>query len=174
MTLTSHRIIPRFLRGFSLPEVTISIGIAALGLTSVVGFLPQGLDAMRKAGNISTETRITQQILASVASAEWVDAQGADLLTDEFQGKRFYFDDLAVELEGNRPSADMTYVAEVQIPQQDISLPTGSSSSSTTVDPYLRRVVVKVGITASRDYDFDSAPATTYRTYATVVSRSGR
>lgn len=165
-----NRLKSRLLRGFSLPEATISIGIAALGLTSAIGFLPQSMQTLKKAGDIATETRITEQILSSISNAEWVDTSGNDLLTDEYQGKRYYFDDLAVQLDSKNPGDWVSYVAEVEVPQADVSLPASGSDS----DPYLRRVVVKVGNATTPTFDFGAAPSTTYRTYASVVSRSGR
>ncbi len=162
----------RLSRGFSLPEVTIAIGIAALGLTSVIGLLPQGVETLKKAGDVSTETRITQHILASIATADWVNAAGADILTGEFEGRRYYFDDLAVELNASNPGPDVAYVAEVSLPQADISLP--ASGGSAAADPYLRRVMVKVRNSSSPSVDFKSAPAASYRMYASVVSRSAR
>ena len=164
------RLKSRLLRGFSLPEATISIGIAALGLTSVLGFLPQSMQTLKKAGDIATESRITEQILSSISNSEWVDASGNDVLTSEYEGRRYYFDDLAVELDPNNPGAWVSYVAEVQVPQADVTLPATGASS----DPYLRRVVVKVGSATNPDFKFEAAPASAFRTYASVVSRSGR
>ncbi|QIF05811.1 Verru_Chthon cassette protein B [Roseimicrobium sp. ORNL1] len=163
-----NRLKSRLLRGFSLPEATISIGIAALGLTSAIGFLPQSMQTLKKAGDMATETRITEQIISSISSSEWVDNTGKDLLTDEYQGKRYYFDDLAVELDSKNPGDWISYVAEVEVPQADVSLPASDP------DPYLRRVVVKVGSATSRNFSFVAAPKSTYRTYASVVSRSGK
>jgi uncharacterized protein (TIGR02598 family) len=164
----------RLLQGFSLPEATISIGIAALGLTSLLGFLPQSMNTLKQAGDIATETRITEQILSSISNSEWVDASGKDVLTNEYQGKRYYFDDLAVQLDSENPGDWVSYVAEVEVPKADIALPTTNQKGS-DLDPYLRRVVVKVGSATSSEFSFDAArPASTYRTYASVVSRSGK
>jgi uncharacterized protein (TIGR02598 family) len=167
------RLKSRLLKGFSLPEATISIGIAALGLTSALGFLPQSMQTLKKAGDIATETRITQQILSSISNAEWVDAAGKDVLTSEYKGKRYYFDDLAVELDAKTPGDWVSYVAEVEVPEADVALPS-TGKASTVSDPYLRRVVVKVGNITTTNFDFDAAPAAAYRTYASVVSRSGK
>jgi uncharacterized protein (TIGR02598 family) len=166
-----NRLKSRLLHGFSLPEATISIGIAALGLTSLLGFLPQSMHTLKQAGDIATETRITEQILSSISNAEWVDAAGKDVLTNEYQGKRYYFDDLAVQLDSRNPGDWVSYVAEVDVPKADIALPAQKGTDS---DPYLRRVVVKVGSATSSEFSFDAAPVSTYRTYASVVSRSGK
>ncbi|RBP43673.1 uncharacterized protein (TIGR02598 family) [Roseimicrobium gellanilyticum] len=170
-----NRLKSRLLQGFSLPEATISIAIAALGLTSLLGFLPQSMHTLKQAGDIATETRITEQILSSISNSEWVDASGNDVLTNEYQGKRYYFDDLAVELDSKNPGDWVSYVAEVEVPQSDISLPaTSPVPNNGDSDPYLRRVVVKVGNANSTQFSFDDAPASTFRTYASVVSRSGK
>ncbi|HSI62773.1 MAG TPA: Verru_Chthon cassette protein B [Candidatus Saccharimonadia bacterium] len=174
MHLNLNRLKSRLLQGFSLPEVTISIGIAALGLTSALGFLPQSMQTLKKASDIATETRITQQILSSISNAEWVDAAGKDVLTSEYKGKRYYFDDLAVELDAKEPGDWVSYVAEVEVPEADVSLPSTGKQTGADSDPYLRRVVVKVGNITSTNFDFDAAPPAAYRTYASVVSRSGK
>lgn len=173
MKVTPHRSRRRFLQGFSLPEATISIGIAALGLTAVLGLLPQGLTTLKKAGDIATETRITQQILSTIAASEWVDATGKDLLVTEYGGRRFYFDDLAVELDTTPDNMDVAYVAEVQLPPRDVALP-ATGPAADPADPFLRRVIVKVGQSTGTEIDFKDAPSSTFRTYASVVSRSGR
>ncbi len=35
-------------RGFSLPETTIAVAIAALGIVSIMGLIPQGLETAHK------------------------------------------------------------------------------------------------------------------------------
>jgi len=151
--------------GFSLPEVAIAVAITALGLTSVLGLVPSSLDTMRQAGNVAAESRITQQVLASVTSAEWTDTTGANLLESTFQGRRYYFDDEAVELDSATTAeaeSPVTYVAEVEV------------TPSEPVDPYLRRVKVKVTNASRKEFNFATAKPASYRAYTSLVSRNGR
>ena len=175
MKTSLNRSIKRALAGFSLPEVTIAVGITAMGLTSVLGLVPTSLDTLKQAGNIAAETRITQKVLASLNSAEWTDADGADRLKDVFQGRRYYFDEEAVELEAaDATDQVVTYVAEVELATTDVHLSTEDASSTQAVDPFLRRVRVKVTNANRKDFDFASAKPNTFRTYSSLVTRSGK
>src|SRR3954469_23997470 len=98
-------------RGFTLPEVLVAIGIAALGLLSVLGIIPQSLDTLRKAGEVSAESSIAQQIFASISMSEWQDANAQDQLEAKYQGKRYFFDELAVPIESPDPAFGPAYVA---------------------------------------------------------------
>lgn len=159
--------------GFSLPEVTIAVAISGLGLTSMLGLVPQSLETLKKAGNISVETRINQQVIASVSAAEWTDTKGSDLLGTVFNSRRYYFDDLAVQLDSNEPGDSVTYVAEVEVPATDVVLSSGVGGKVVS-DPFLRRVKVKLANVSVRDYDFSKARPNAYRTYSSLVARAGR
>ena len=163
----------RLKAAFTLPEVIIAVGISALGLTSLLSLMPASLDTLRRAGEVSSESRIAQQIFASVSMTDWQSASGADQLQASYNGKRYRFDDLAVELDGSRDAFDTAYVAEVSVAQADLALP-GEKAASNTPDPNLRRVTVKVATTPLADFNFTTAPAGTYRTYASVISRTGK
>ena len=163
----------RFQSGFSLPEATLSVAITAFGITSILGLLPHGMETMRKAGNVSAETRIVQQIIGSVTQSPWQDEKGNDVLTKSYNKTRFYYDDLAVQLDSKNPGVSQTYVAEIGISSADLSLP-GTSGSNKSSDPYLRRVTVKIANGVAEGFDFEKAKPVTYRTYASVVARSGK
>jgi len=174
MKIPSQRTRTRFYTGFSLPEVTLAVAITALGLTSVLGLVPTSLDTLRQAGNLAAETRITQQVLASVNAAEWTDAAGTDLLGDTFQGRRYYFDDEAVELDATQADEQVTYVAEVELASSDVALSTGAVSNANPADPFLRRVKVKIANVALKDFDFKQAKPMMYRAYSSLVTRAGK
>lgn len=160
-------------RGFSLPEVTLAVAISGLGLTSILGLVPQSLETLKKAGNIAIESRINQHVIASVSAAEWTDTQGSDLLGTAFNSRRFYFDDVAVPLDPKNPGDQVTYVAEVEVPATDVVLSSGSSDKP-AADPFLRRVKVKLANVATKDFDFNHARPGAYRTYSSLVARAGR
>jgi uncharacterized protein (TIGR02598 family) len=159
-------------QGFSLPETTLAIAISALGLTTLLAFVPQSLGTLRQASGVSSESRITQQILSSVTQAEWVDSTGADTLATNYD-RNFYFDDLAIELDETDPGPNLTYIAKVDVANTDIPLP-GGQASTPAPDPYLRRVTIKIANHTNENFDFESARPGTYRTYASVVTRSGK
>jgi uncharacterized protein (TIGR02598 family) len=168
------RIRPSSCSGFTLPEVVIAIGISAMGLVSLLGMIPQSLDTLRQAGQVSSETRIAQQIFARISTSDWQDTRGNDRLTANFQGRRYFFDELAVELDNPTQAFGPAFVAEVSVAPSDVELPQGGSGSSVAPDPHLRRVTVKVTTSPSTSFDFNHAKASAYRTYASVVTRTGR
>jgi uncharacterized protein (TIGR02598 family) len=160
-------------RGFTLPEVLVAIGIAAVGILSVLGIVPRSLDTLRKAGEVSAESRIAQQIFATISLSEWQDSKARDQLESNYQGKRYFFDDLAVPVEEPDPAFGPAYVAEVSIAPLDVALPQGGSTAAAP-DPHLRRVTVKVATAPSPDFDFNTAEERAYRSYASVVTRTGK
>lgn len=160
------------IKGFSLPEVTMAVAISALGLTSILGLVPNSLDNLKKAGDIATESRINQQIVASVSTAEWVDTKGNDTLTSTYDKRRYYYDDVAVEIDGTKADANIAYIAEVEIPASNVQLTSDEPSNSS--DPYLRRVKVKLANAAFKDFSFDNAKPNRYRAYTSLVTRAGK
>jgi uncharacterized protein (TIGR02598 family) len=169
-TLKTHRTART--QGFSLPEVTMAVAISALGLTSILGLVPNSLDNLKKAGDIATESRINQQIVASVSTAEWVDPKGNDTLAATFDKRRYYYDDVAVEIDGSKAGANISYIAEVEIPTSNVKL--ASEDTEATSDPYLRRVKVKLANAAFKDFDFNNAKPNRYRAYTSLVTRAGK
>lgn len=147
-------------QGFSLPEVTLALGIAAFGLTTLLGLLPQGLNNIRKAGDVAASTRISQQILGSIDQTQATSAT-----------QRFYFNAYAVPVDpAGRHKDDIAYVAEVTPPATDVSLPGATKSS----DAFLRRVTVKLKQTPVIDYAFDESNPASYKLYSYVVARTGK
>lgn len=148
--------------GFSLPEVTLALGIAAFGITTLLGLLPQGLNNIRKAGDVAAASRISQQILGSIDQS-----QAAAATTKQ----RFYFNAHAVPVDpAGKKKNDIAYVAEVNPPVTNVRLP-GSTENN---DAFLRRVTVKLKQTALIDYQFDDANPDSYKLYSYVVATTGK
>ncbi len=160
-------------QGFTLPEVVIAVGIAALGLVSLLGLMPQSLDTLRQAGRVSAESHIAQQVFADLSLSDWQDDRGGDQLGNSYDGRRYYYDDLAVPMKDPNNTFGLSYVAEVTVAPSDIALPSAPSVKP-VADPHLRRVSVKVAVANTAGFDFAKAPAGSYRTYASVISRSGK
>ena len=164
---------PTTSQGFTLPEVVIAVGIAALGLVSLLGLMPRSLDTLRQAGQVSAESQIAQQVFADLALSDWQDDQGVDQLSSSYNGRRYYYDDLAIPMKDPDTDFGLSYVAEVSVAPSDIALPSAPSVKP-VADPHLRRVSVKVAAANTTGFDFATAPAGSYRTYASVISRSGK
>lgn len=75
--------------GFSLAETTISMGIAASVIVTLVGMIPLSLDALRQSSTVAAEARIVQSIAADYRMREW-----SEVLLQQQQGgsKDFSFD----------------------------------------------------------------------------------
>lgn len=158
--------------GFSLPEVTISVGVAALGITSMLGLLPQSLSTLKRSSDMAAETRINQQIVSTVTQSRWADDKGADLISANYNDKRFYYDDEAVPMDDSSKGSMQAYVAQVSVTTPDLQLP--ADSESKTTNPYLRRVTVKIANVGNGSFDFDAATAGSYRTYTSLITRAGK
>jgi uncharacterized protein (TIGR02598 family) len=158
LTRNTHR----HSQGFSLVEVTIALGIAAFGITTILGLLPQGLNNLRTAGDLTSSSRISQHILGSLDQAQTLAANTK---------QRYYFDAYAVPIEDNaKNKGDIAFVAEVSPPAADVQLP-GSKRDN---DAYLSRVIVKLKQTPSADFDFDSASPSSFKLYSFVVAKTGK
>lgn len=71
---TSNRRAPRSLCGFSLVEVTISIGIIAFALIGVVGLLPTGLRTIKYANEQAGAANVLNGIACALRDAETPDS----------------------------------------------------------------------------------------------------
>ncbi len=149
--------------GFSLPEVTIALGIAAFGITTVLGLLPQGLNNIRKAGDVTAASRISQHILGAIDQTA---PQGTQ------PPRRYYFDAYAVPVDpAGRKKDEIAYVAEVGAPAADLQLP-GSTAQAN--DAFLQRIVVRLKQTPAIDYNFEQANPASYKLYSHVIAKTGK
>lgn len=151
-------------QGFSLPEVTLALGIAALGITTLLSLLPHGLNNIRKAGDVAASTRITHQILGRIDQSQAVSGNAK---------QRFYFNAYAMPVDpAGRGREDIAYVAEVAPLVSDLRLPGVTDSSQN--DAFLRRVTVKLKQTPAADYVFDDANPASYKLVSYVVAKTGK
>lgn len=136
-------------RGFSLVEVVLAVGIMALGVVTILGLLPHGLEMSRKTANEQAETRIVDTIVGELQTTEW------SALNDQRKTSR-YFDDQGLEIERSSSGFNMllSYVVQVDIPDADVILPTNDTQDG--VNQNLRRVVVKMIAAPLMDFNFDS------------------
>lgn len=62
---------PHQLRGFSLVEVALALGIVAFAFVSLFGLLPAGLTTFRNAIDTGNETRIVQTFVSKVIATDF-------------------------------------------------------------------------------------------------------
>ena len=148
-------------RAFSLAETTMAVAIAALGIVSIMGLMPQGLETSRKTSNIAVQTRIMQEIIGDLQSMDWSTLDSTVLS----QPTRNY-DDQGIRLTTN--NGFVSYVAHMDL-KNDMTVPQSSGSSGAA--PYMRRLVVKIANSSKSTFDFSSNNASHYKTVSYVLSK---
>lgn len=146
---------PKGPRGFSLVEVTLALGIAALGIIAVLGLMPQGLEMSRKTGEMTAHKQITQQIVSDLEQRNWASLATAGSVITE------YYDDQGAKTTSSSPTQAFIAKYQVQPLTGGASLPLGSSS-----EPFLRKAVVKIATTTNPNFDFTD---NNRRNYVTVI-----
>ncbi|MEM6820358.1 MAG: Verru_Chthon cassette protein B [Verrucomicrobiota bacterium] len=130
-------------RGFSLVEVTMSLGILAFGLVTMMGILPLGLNTMRVAADQQVQSNIVQFIEAEAKLYSY------DQLTtgNAISNTTFYFDS-----EGLAASSEnATFEAEVEISGNAFSnLVNASPRNMSTA----RVLITRKGSTTTKDAGF--------------------
>lgn len=128
-------------KGFSLAEVTLVIGIAALTLLPLVSLLPFGLDTMRSSANRTAEARILQAIVSDYQMRTWV-PQGTGVAERQIQldNTDYQFDQAG--LPATSSSFDHTYNARaIVLPGNGPALNTDGSGGP---NRYLRQLTIRI------------------------------
>ncbi|TDU71149.1 uncharacterized protein (TIGR02598 family) [Prosthecobacter fusiformis] len=158
--------------GFSLVEVVLATGIMALGVVTILGLLPHGLELSRKTANEQSETRIVDQIVGELQTINWANLEAG------VQENRF-FDDQGLELvEGQTGGADinslLSYVVQVNLPPLDVRLPSNDTNANRQVNQNLRRVIVKIIAAPIANFNFDApASGVPIKTVTQLVANTG-
>lgn len=130
-----HRLIP--VKGFSLMEVAISVGIATISTLVLLGLVPYGLDNLHRSASRQAEARITQTISSHYQMTTWIDQNTSGERRTVLQDKTFFFDQTGTELtDGSHPDRLYTVQATLNpaIPRLE---------GDTGENPYLRRLTLR-------------------------------
>jgi uncharacterized protein (TIGR02598 family) len=147
--------------GFSLIEVVLAVGIMALGVVTILGLLPHGMEVSRKTANELAEGRIVDSIVSDVQAMSWDDLQESP--NGPYGGDPVYFDDQGLRINLAEANTQQSYIARVSIPPADSASSQGAVVLPTN-DPVtpshrnLRRVVIEVASTPLVNFDFDQPP----------------
>lgn len=127
-------------RAFSLVEVSLVIGIAAIAILPLVSLLPTGLNTLRQSTSRTAEARMLQAIAADYQMRVWVKAStGIETRIVELNGTDYYFDDAG--LPATKGSREHIYTAKT-LP--NAAGPALNTDGSGGVNPYLRALKVRI------------------------------
>ena len=158
--------------GFSLVEVVMSVAIMAVGVVTLMGLLPHGIEISGKTANELAAARISQQVLGELQASTWVSLSG----TAGTPIRKFY-DDQGIEIE--RDADDfayrLAYVAEVELPAttndaQGMMARLPSNSAAGARQTNLRRAIIRIADKPTEDFDFLTAPKSSYRTIVHLIA----
>jgi uncharacterized protein (TIGR02598 family) len=145
---------------FSLVEVVLAVGIMAIGVVTILGLLPHGMEMSRKTANEQAETRIVDQLVGEVQSSDWETMGG---IASQSEGITRFFDDQGLVITGAAGSISeiLNYVARVSLadPTEKKSGMILPSRDGKSTNKNLRRVIVEVAATQDQNFNFDSPPA---------------
>jgi uncharacterized protein (TIGR02598 family) len=144
---------------FSLVEVVLAVGIMAVGVVTILGLLPHGMEMSRKTANEQAETRIVDQLVGEAQASDWETMGG---VVTNSQGITRFFDDQGLIIPSSSDSVSelLTYVARVRMSDSDeatsgMQLP---SKNNKATNKNLRRVLVEVAATPDQSFNFDAPP----------------
>lgn len=149
------------LPGFSLVEVTLAVAIASLAIITLLGLIPQGLEMSRKTGLLTNNSHILEQIIRDLENTQF------SLLPAAAGGgasQRRFFNDQGQEVSSN--SEDIVFVAEVDFSQL-ASLP-----QTEQMQPYLRRVIIRVANSADPAFTFGNNNRLAYTVFSHLIAKT--
>jgi uncharacterized protein (TIGR02598 family) len=156
--------------GFSLPEVTIAVAIAALGLVTLLGLLPVGLEMSRKTGELGAQRHIMEKISHDLEQMSWADLR---TLMGQPAGEVHFFDDQGMEVVSGALTA--SYVVNVKVNKLNVTLPgvayTTSNDDGEKAENYLAEAIVKIATSTSPGFDFSDGNVARYTTFQTHIAK---
>jgi uncharacterized protein (TIGR02598 family) len=170
-TASSHRFFNTWKAGFSLVEVVLAVGIMALGVVTILGLLPHGLEMSRRTANEQAQTRIVEQITGELQSSSWA-TLGGIVGSTASAGMVLQFDDQGLR---TRDSKLTTYVARVKLQEQNevtAGMQLSGKRNETAFNPNLRRVRIDVAAAQDVSFNFDRPPpAAPVKRFTSIVAK---
>ena len=139
--------------GFSLVEVTLSMGIAALGLVALLGLLPQGLEMSRKTGELTAQRSIVEHVIRDLEQQSWDSLKAFSKASDTVT-TQFFDDQGGVTSSG---SQTQTYIAKIEVEPLEVMLPgvsyTLPNKDAKNAENNIRKAVIKIQLSTKRSFD---------------------
>lgn len=170
MILSSFSIRRSAAAGFSLVEVALAVAIAAVGIITLLGLMPEGMEMSRKTGLLTLNSNIVEQIIRDLENTQFnllpaqgtgTVAGGANAIPDK---SRRYFDDQGQQV--NENSNTIVFVAEIDF-TRPASLPRSEQTQS-----YLRRVIIRVANTTNPTFQFGLNNQGAYTTFNHLLAKT--
>lgn len=150
----------------------MSVAIMAVGVVTLMGLLPHGIEISGKTANELAFSRISQQVLGELQASSWVSLDS----TAAAPIRKFY-DDQGIEIEKDAEDFvyRLSYVAEIELPattDNDVGamarLPANSAAGEGQSN--LRRAIIRIADKPTEDFDFLTAPKSSYRTIVHLIA----
>lgn len=114
---------------FSLVEVTIATGIAAIGIITLLGLLPSGMNLFRDAMNVTVSSQIAQRVIKQAVQTDYDTLLGVTAGAPAPAGPvikpRRYFTDEGFELSADEIGDAVFHVHTRVLPATELPSPTG-------------------------------------------------
>jgi len=124
MTSTAH--IKKAVRGFTLVEIVLCLGVVGFAFVGLLGLLPVGLKTFRVAMETSAQSQIAQGVATEIQQTRFSDLNGPDYASNHFPQ---YFDDQGMVV-SNASDPNRIYTVSIAGPASSPSLPGVSGSGS--------------------------------------------
>ena len=148
----------RALEGFSLAEVSLVIGIAAITILPLLSLLPFGLNTMRESASRSAEARMLQTIASDYQMRAWVpSAVGVSQRQIQLANTDYCFDEAGLPVTKN--SFEHVYSARAIVTPGNGPLLNGDGTGGP--NRYLRQLTIRItaDLTHATALDENSASA---------------
>jgi uncharacterized protein (TIGR02598 family) len=148
--------------GFSLGEVVLALGIVSFALVAVLGLMPAGLNASRRAIDISVGSQVVQRINEELQQTDFDSLTAPGALPDR------YFDDEGQEV----VPAKSIYSVRTEVLKTDGQVATALPTTATT--SALATVVCKLGYNpeGARNLNTLFDDPKSYREYAVYIAKN--
>jgi uncharacterized protein (TIGR02598 family) len=146
--------------GFSLVEVALAVAIAAVGIITCLGLLPEGLEMSRRTAQMAINSNILEQLIRDVENAGW-----PYLSTQTGRVKKYYNDqgtEVAVD------ASDLTYLVEIDYSNLAY-LPATTAAWKTQSN--LKRLVIRIATTTNPNFEFAGKNPALYTTFNHLVAK---